>query len=140
MKQQTIDKAVQSLNRSIRDYQRKLTYQLELKAEADLQNGNLKVVDESYMSNIMKYELILADLATIKRAIKNNKTEMEVYGVVGNRGRMYSEVEKALTIAGFFIDGTGYGTIWLMPREELHNDGKEMAAEVDRLVDLLLEQ
>ncbi len=142
MKQQTIDKAVKSLNRSIQFYQRKLTYQLELKAEADLKNGNLNVADENYMGNIMKYELILSDLATVKRAIKKGKDEVEVniYGTLGNRGYSYPEFEKALTKAGLEMDGDGYGTIWLMPMEELHDDWEEKAAEIDRFVDLLLEQ
>ena len=142
MKQQSIDKAVKSLNRSIQFYQKKLTYQLELKAEADLQNGNLNVADENYMGNIMKYELILSDLATVKRAIKKGKGEAEVevkiYGTAENRGYLYPEFEKALIKAGFDEDGDGYGTIWLFPMEELNDDWNEKKEEIDRLVDLLL--
>lgn len=126
MKQQTIDKAVKSLDRSIQFYQRKLIYQLELKAEIDLQNGNLNVADENYMGNIMKYELILSDLATVKRAIKKGKGEVEVevniYGTLENRGYLYPEFTKALTKAGLNEDGDGYGVIWLSSIEELEEE------------------
>ena len=71
MKQETIEKAVKVINRNIKHYQRKLTYQLELRAEARFNNGNLEVNSiGDYERNIQRYEIILADLATIKRAIK----------------------------------------------------------------------
>ena len=57
MKQETITRAVKVINRSIKYYQRKLTYQLEQMAEAMFDNGNLDVTNFSdYESNIQKYE------------------------------------------------------------------------------------
>ena len=92
MKQETIKKAVKVINRSIKFYQRKLTYQLELRAEAEFDNGNLKIASfGDYESNIQKYEIILADLATIKRAIKNNQTSVKIFGTAENRGYIYKE-------------------------------------------------
>lgn len=135
MKQQTVDKVVNSLNRSIQVNQKRLIYQLELKAEANLQNGNLKVEDESYMSNIMKYELILADLASVKRAIikkgtKEVEVEVKIYGTLENRGNVYPEFSKALIIARLDMDGDGYGVVWLSSIEELE---AELVMEDERM-------
>ena len=135
MERQTIEKVVKSLNGSIQFYQRKLTYQLELKAEADLQNGNLNVADENYMDNIMKYQLILSDLATIQRAIQKGEGEGEVevniYGTAENRGQVYPEFTKALAKAELDMDGNGYGTIWLSSIEEELE--KALALERERM-------
>lgn len=120
MKQETIIQAVKSINRSIAFYQRKLTYQLELKAENAFYNGNLKVDSfGDYELGIAKYEIILADLATIKRAIKKNKTSIKIYGTLKNRSYIYNETFEELRKAGFEVDGDGYGTIELIPVEEL---------------------
>ena len=118
MKQETIKKAVKIINRNIKFYQRKLTYQLELRAEAEFDNGNLKsnsFVD--YESNIQKYEIVLADLATIKRAIKNNQTTVRIFGTAENRGYIYNETSMVLKEAGFDYDGDGYGEIYLFEKD-----------------------
>lgn len=51
MKQETIKKAVKVINRSIKSYQKKLTYQLELRIEAKFENGNLEVDDFHPLKN-----------------------------------------------------------------------------------------
>lgn len=120
MKQETINKAVRVINRSIKFYQRKLTYQLELRAEAAFNNGNLKDASfGDYESNIQKYEIILADLATIKRAIKNNQTSAKIYGTYDDvRGSIYDETFEVLSRAGFDIDGDGFETLYFSPLED----------------------
>ena len=120
MKQETIKKAVKVINRSIKFYQRKLTYQLELRAEAEFGNGNLKIASfGDYESNIQKYEIILADLATIKRAINNNQTSVKIFGTAENRGYIYKETSNVLRKAGFKYDGNGFtGEIDLIPIDE----------------------
>lgn len=116
MEQKTITKAVKVINRNTKFYQRKLTYQLELKAEAEFNNCNLKVASfGDYESNIQKYEIILADLAGIKRAIKSNQISVKIFGTADNRGYIYRETLSALKEAGFDIDGDGFGEIWLFP-------------------------
>lgn len=118
MKQETIKRALKVINRNIKFYQKKLTYQLELRTEAKFNNENLKVESfGDYESNIEKYEIILADLATIKRAIKNNKTSVRVYGTAHLRGYMYLETAEVLERAGFEIDGFGT-TVKLVPIEK----------------------
>lgn len=121
MKQETIMKAVKVINRSIKFYQRKLTYQLELRAEATFDNGNLKVDSfGNYESNIKKYEIILADLATIKRAIKNNQTSVKLWGSAENMSYIYWETCEALKEAGFdFGEGDEFGgAIELIPIDD----------------------
>ncbi len=120
MKQERITKAVKNINRSIKFYQSKLTYQLELRAEAKFDNGNLKIANfGDYESNIKKYEIILADLATIKRAIMNNQTSVEIFGTDDSTGDIYAETSNALKKAGFDWDGDGFtGEIWLICSEE----------------------
>lgn len=119
MKQETIKKAVKVINRSIKYYQRKLTYQLELRAESELLNNkNLKFKSfEDFEGNIKKYEIILTDLATIKRAIKNNKESVEICGTDFSRGYIYDETQEVLNKAGFDIDGDGYGLIYLFEKD-----------------------
>lgn len=120
MKQETIMKAVKVINRSIKFYQRKLTYQLELRAEAEFDNGNLKVANfGDYESNIKKYEIILADLATIKRSIKNNQTSVKIFGAAEKNGGIYIYTLNVLRAAGFDYNGVGFGgQIELFPIEE----------------------
>lgn len=115
MKQETIKKAVKVINRSIKFYQRKLTYQLELRAEAEFHNGNLKVANfGDYESNITRYEIILADLATIKRAIKNKQTSVKILGTYNCK-----ETSDVLKKAGFDYDGEGFtGEIRLLSIEK----------------------
>ena len=131
MKQETIKKAVKVINRNIKFYQRKLTYQLELRAEAKFNNGNLKVANlGNYESNITKYEIILADLATIKRAIKNNQTSVKIFGMAENRGYIYKETSNVLRKAGFDYDGDGFtGEIWLLSIEEFEKELTEGTPE-----------
>lgn len=127
MKQETITKAVKVINRNIKFYQRKLTYQLELKNEALLENGNIK--DDSFNNDedlIEKYEIILADLATIKRAITNNKTEVKIYGTLNDRSMIYLETSKVLGEAGFDFESDGFGTeIKLISIDELEEEWRE---------------
>ena len=139
MKQETITKAVKVINRNIKFYQRKLTYQLELMNEALLGNGNLK--NDSFDADknlIEKYEIVLADLATIKRAITNNKTEVKLYGTLNDSSMIYSETSKALGEAGFSFEGDGFGTeISLISIDELEEEWKEeerMAMQLNGLM------
>lgn len=131
MKQETITKAVKVINQSIKFYQRKLTYQLELRAEAEFNNGNLKVANfGDYESNIKKYEIILADLATMKRAINNNKTSVKIFGTDDCRGYNYTETSNVLKKAGFDYDGDGFtGEIWLLSIKEFEEEWVEGTPE-----------
>lgn len=130
MKKETIMKAVKVINRNIKFYQRKLTYQLELRAEAKFNNGNLKVANlGNYESNITKYEIILADLATIKKAIKNNQTSVKIFGTAESKTYIYMETSKVLEEAGFDYDGDGYGEIFLTPMEDLKEELTEGTPE-----------
>ena len=114
MRQDTIKNAVKVINRKIKFYQKKLTYQLELRAEAEFNNGNLKVDSlGDYESNIQRYEIILADLATIKRAIKDNQTTVKIYGTKDCYDCMYVETESALKKARLDFDGDRFGKICL---------------------------
>lgn len=136
MKQETIKKAVKGINRSIKFYQRKLTYQLELRAEAEFGNGNLKIASfGDYESNIQKYEIILADLATIKRAIKNNQTSVKIFGTAENRGYIYIETSNVLKKAGFDYDGNGFtGEIDLFPIDEWDEEWRKEEEQIARLL------
>lgn len=107
MTQEAIDKAVKEMNRSIKFYTRKLMYQLELRAEVELNNGYLEVGDFDE-SNIKKYEIILADLSTVKRAVKGNKTCAKVYGTAERDGCTYNETVYALRRAGLDYIGDEY--------------------------------
>ena len=72
---------------------------------------------------IEKYEIVLADLATIKRAITNNKTEVKLYGTLNDSSMIYSETSKALGEAGFSFEGDGFGTeISLISIDELEEE------------------
>lgn len=126
MKQETIEKAVKVINRSIKHYQKKLTYQLELRAEARFNNGNLEVNSlGDYESNIQRYEIILADLATIKRAIKNNQTNAKIYGTKNCDGFMYIETSDTLKKARLDFDGDGFEKIFLESIDERKEEQKE---------------
>ncbi|MCI8620663.1 MAG: hypothetical protein HFJ50_02300 [Clostridia bacterium] len=120
MEKQVIDKAVKVINKAMRRYQRMLTFQLELRAEAKLQNGNLKDVElGDYESNIEKYEIVLSDLATIKRAIKNEQgdwCQVLIQGTADDDESLYHETYGTLETAGFYIDG-GPGYIILTSME-----------------------
>ena len=109
MRQDTIKNAVKVINREIKLYQKKLTYQLELRAETKLKNGNLELDSRfgDYESNIKKYEIILADLATIKRAIKNNRKMVKTIGSAERRDLIYPETLITVRRAGFTILITG---------------------------------
>lgn len=132
MKQETITKAVKVINRSIKFYQRKLIYQLELRAEAEFDNGNLDITSlGDYESNIKKYEIILADLATIKRAIKNDKTSVKIFGTYDDcRGYIYTETLEVLNKAGFDYDGDEFASeIWLLSIEEIEEEFRNEVAD-----------
>ncbi len=120
MKQETITKAVEVINRIIEDYQEKLIEQLELRAEAKFRNGNLIVYRSSdYESSITKYEIILADLATIKRAIENNKRTVKIFESAKTKSSVYyEETADALYEAGFYGIGTDSGAIALYPIDD----------------------
>lgn len=125
MKQKTIKRAVKVINRNIEVYQRKLTYQLELMNEALLENGNLK--DDSFDSDanlIEKYESILADLATIRRAVANNKTTVKLNGPLKTGNCIiYPEIVKTLEKAGLDFQCYGLGElIVLNPIDELEEE------------------
>lgn len=97
-------KALRIIDREIRAYQFKLIYQLELKAESELNNGNIKLNDDDYENNISKYENILASLATIKSAIKKNQERVKIYCT--KEGYLYSEIgkiQREMSRAGYII-------------------------------------
>lgn len=101
-------KAITALKQSIKFYERRLTYWLELKAEIELENGNRKTADlKMCENNIQKYEIVLSDLATIKRAINVNKPTVKIYGTAKNRNQMYKETFDALKDAGINIGNIG---------------------------------
>ena len=119
MNVKTIKKAAETINREIKFYERNLTYCLEQRLELEVNNGNLKGANFSNIeSTIKKYEIVLADLATIKRAIKRNKTSVRIYGTAYNRGDIYDETLKVLVKAGFDVDSDGFGTLILLPIED----------------------
>lgn len=123
MKKENIIKAVRVINRNLKFYQKKLTYQLELKAEEEFNNANLKVDSlGDYESHIKKYEIILADLATIKRAIKNNNTSIRIYGTADSRNLIYDETLDVLKKSGFDVDTFDYVTLDIFPIEEYDGD------------------
>lgn len=120
MRQETITNAVKILNRIIKDYQEKLIYQLELRAEAKFENGNLIVKSRDYESSIVKYETILADLATIKRAIENDKTLVKISETVKSKCSVYrGEIADVMYEAGFYCLGTDSGALELYSIEEM---------------------
>ena len=121
MKQETITNAVKILNCIIKDYQEKLIYQLELRAEAKFRNGNLIVSKSSdYESSIVKYETILADLATIKRSIENDKLFVKISETVKSKCSVYRrEIADAMYEAGFYGLGTESGALELYPIDEM---------------------
>lgn len=86
------------LNRVIKEYQQKLTYQLELKAEAELGNGNVGTYKASYYeSNIVKCEKIIASLATIKRALEKNRKSVKI----AKNDEYRREITDAMYVADF---------------------------------------
>lgn len=119
MKKETTKKAVESINRSIKYYQRRLTEQLEIRAETELENGNLKKASfGNYEEKIQKYEIILADLATIKRAIRRNKTSVKILGIKKSSNAIYIETSREIKKAGFEYDRNMHtGEINLLPIE-----------------------
>ena len=127
MKQTTIKKALKVINKYMKRYEGKLAFWLELKAETELHNENIKVLDAHKCDDyIQKYQIIIADLATIKRAIKSGKTEMAIYGTAELVGYVYNETYNVIKNAGFDIDGN-FRTIRLIPIEEYE---EEMEAEM----------
>lgn len=113
--------------------------QLEIRAEAEFGNGNLKIESfGNYQSNIQKYEIILADLATIKRAIKNKQTSVKIFGTAGNRSYLYIETSCALGEAGFDFESDGFGAeivlISLDEQEEEWREEEQMAMQLNGLM------
>ncbi len=122
MTEKTRKLAANSLNRSITSYQRKLLYYLELQAEAKLKNGNLEVLDhtdcENIETTIQKYKTILTDLATIKRAIRNNSSKVRVLETLEAQNSIYPEVSKALKAANLSFNRDGFGKLWIYSKSE----------------------
>ena len=137
MRKDTIKKAVKELNKSIRFYQRKLTYQLELKAEKELGNGNVGFCSLLYDYNpelIEKYEIIIADLATIKRAVKNNEEYVNIIGSPIRNGFIYAETSKSLSRAGIDYDD---GYIYYIEGicEEMEDNGRRFPIVIPTIDD-----
>lgn len=132
MKEKTIEKAVKVINREMRTYQRQLSYQLELKAEAEFHNGYLEDVSYGdYESNIKQYEIILAELATIKRAIRNNETSVKSYGAFCSRDDVYTQTSEVLKKAGFDIQSDGFGKYELFSIEEFEEECEKELKEFE---------
>lgn len=87
MKQERIEWTVKVIARSIRYYQKKLAYQLELEVENMFHNGLRECTNIGDIeSNIKIYEIIIADLGTIKRAISKNINHAIIYSFDVERG------------------------------------------------------
>ena len=131
MKQETIEKKVKTINRNVRFFQRRLTYWLEAKAEAKLHNGNLKV-NGDYERNIKKYEIILADLATIKRAVKNDCMLVNIYGSVNGRF-IYKETEEVLKEVGIGYQNVSGDVVFFEFNDEVGKSVEETEISVTNL-------
>lgn len=87
--------ALKIVDRHIRIYQIKLIHELELMAELELNNGNLKVdcqLDDC-KKNAERYQVILANMATIRRAIKTGHNgHIKTY--LQDNNCLYSEIGK----------------------------------------------
>lgn len=154
MKQTTIKKALKVINRALKLYQGKLTFWLELKAETELCNGNINVRKPSECSNyIQKYETIISNLATIKRAIRDGKEEVKIYCSAEASSFIPNEIHDVIEESGFEVDGDPDGTIFLIPTEELEEEmaaafasdsfleeeAKYMAAQLDVSMDIMFD-
>lgn len=87
-----VKEALKIVDRHIRIYQRKLIHEFELMAELELNNGNLKVDCklEDCKKNAERYQVILANMVTIRRAIKTgHKGQIKTYL---DSNYLYSEV------------------------------------------------
>ena len=124
MKQERIEWTVRVINQGIRHYQRKLAHQLELRAEIEFHNGNLKCSNISNCeNNIKKYEIIIADLSAVRRAIRNDKDCVKIYGTADETdevGTIYPETYDVLVKrAKLYIDGAmGYRDLYFEAIEE----------------------
>ena len=87
--------ALKIVDRHIRIYQRKLIYELELMAELELNNGNLKVDCQlnDCKKNVERYQVILANMATIRRAIKTGSNR-HIKTYLQDNNCLYSEIGK----------------------------------------------
>lgn len=121
MKQTTIDKAVKVFNRSIKFYWRTI----------NRQRSNTKVKSfRNYVANLERYQIILADLITIRKAIQKNETEMVIYGTAESRSYVYNETLRVICKAGFDYDGDGFtGEIRLFSNEEFEEEFQQEIEE-----------
>lgn len=91
MTQERINWTVKVITRSIRYYQKKLAYQLELGVEDMFHNGLRKSTNIGDMeSNIKTYETIIGDLGTIRRAISKGISHANIYSFDEERGALDS--------------------------------------------------
>ncbi len=88
---------VKTLRRYIKEYQKKLLFQLECEAESILDGGERYDAEER-----KKYETILSDLAIIKRAVEKGESTIKIYGTAESRCKMYHETEGILKKAGMY--------------------------------------
>lgn len=80
MTKKRIKWTVKVINQRIEHYQRKLSGQLKLQVESMFHNGLFDCSDIGDIeSNIKKYEIIIADLETIKSAIKRGRSFVRIY-------------------------------------------------------------
>ena len=101
MKPETIKRVVDVLNRYIKYYSWKLLTCLEIKAESEFRNGNLDLKHSGeYETDIKRYEIILSDLLSVKRAIKNGVYKIKLYGTLTDRDYVYPETLRVYKKAG----------------------------------------
>lgn len=95
MTEERSKRLVKVLRRYIKEYQQKLTFQIECEAESLFKDGSRYDAEKR-----KKYETILSDLATIKRAVEKGENTIEIYGTADSRNELYWETKKILTKAG----------------------------------------
>lgn len=124
MTQERMQWTVKVIGRSIRYYQKKLTYQLELEAEEMFHNGLRKCNEIGDLeSNIKTYETIIADLATIWRAISKGINHAGIYSIDEetedlNSPQIYDVLVKRAKL--HIVVGLD-GELWFTPKENLES-------------------
>jgi len=103
MRQKTIDKAIRDIERSIEYYQKRLNDRLEEEEKGNIADYKYKCLLEKSIKNT---EIILADLAAIKRAIENNKKSVKISGRY-----TYSKIDGESIRATSLDGGTRYQEI-----------------------------
>ena len=131
MNQEAIKKATKVINQCINFYQKKLTYQLELKSEAEFNNGNLKVPDfVDYERNIEKYEIILSDLLAIVRALNSDKSYVKIFGTAQSRDQLYLETANILRAAGLDFNNISLGdSSYVLSIKEVGSESSQNPSE-----------